>query len=296
MSTISTSQKIGSSARRQPRQAAAAAAAAIAAASGAAQASSQEPTRASLKLDAAWFFDELSAIGCDVLLKDLVERNLFQHARYKFRVSGPLNTIPQIELASGHLAVVGLGSYGDTASGLTKALTGSAMRRIGKDALALEDDDKINVLNLRPLQSLHLPFGHCSATDDLAQRLSSWAGMLTVNSKHELLRGYEQYSASNWDGDGAEAITKETLDYAHLLMMGLPDNFGPPEVSPGLDGSIALEWVPENHRNLHKLFLDIGPGPRWRAYWKLRSGEFDRVTGETSEVRPILQPLFDKLS
>ncbi len=72
--------------------------------------------------------------------------------------------------------------------------------------------------------------------------------MLTVNSKHELLRGYEQYSASNWDGDGAEAITKETLDYAHLLMMGLPDNFGPPEVSPGLDGSIALEWVPENQQ------------------------------------------------
>jgi len=258
MSTISTSQKISSSARRQPRQAAAAAA--IAAASGAAQASSDDPTLASPNLGAAWFVDESSAMGCDVLLKDLVERDLFQNARYKFRVSGPLNTIPQIELASGHLAVVGLGSYGDTTSGLIKALTGSAMRRIGEDALALEDDDKIDILNLRPLQSLHLPFGHGSATEDLARRVSNWTGMLTVDSKHELLRGYERYSVSNWDGDDAEPITKETLDYAHLVMMGLPDNFGPPEASPGLDGSIALEWVPENHNKLHKLFLDIGPG------------------------------------
>jgi hypothetical protein len=41
---------------------------------------------------------------------------------------------------------------------------------------------------------------------------------------------------------------------------------------------------------LHKLFLDIGPGEKWRAYWKLRSGEFGRrlCTSITHRFLPTL--------
>jgi hypothetical protein len=56
----------------------------------------------------------------------------------------------------------------------------------------------------------------------------------------------------------------------------MPETFGPPAIAHHGDGSIT--WVPDDHHQLHKLFLDIGPGEKWRAYWKLRSGEFGLPT------------------
>jgi hypothetical protein len=115
----------------------------------------------------------------------------------------------------------------------------------------------------------------------------------------DLLEGYEQYQAANWDGRDAEPITAETLAYAHRLMKIMPTSLGAPDVAPAADGSIALEWIPESktHR-LDKLFLDIGPGEEWRAYWKLRNGEFRRSpnVGFSAETRTILKNIFDDLS
>ncbi|WP_375783026.1 hypothetical protein ACE10Z_24310 [Bradyrhizobium sp. Pha-3] len=113
------------------------------------------------------------------------------------------------------------------------------------------------------------------------------------------LKGYEEFHSANWDGQGAEAITPETLAYARKLMEIMPPTLGNPDAAPAGDGSVALEWVPEdlNHK-LDRLFLDIGPGERWRAYWSLRNGEFGRVTHEgfTDRTEETLRTIFQQLS
>jgi hypothetical protein len=110
------------------------------------------------------------------------------------------------------------------------------------------------------------------------------------------LEGYEQYSQANWDGRNAEPITAQTLQYARRLLKVIPETLGPPDIAPSGDGSIGLEWVPEGGR-LHKLFLDIGPGPEWRAYWN-RNGECGRLAGTSlsADTRHRLQKLFNDLS
>lgn len=115
----------------------------------------------------------------------------------------------------------------------------------------------------------------------------------------DLLEGYEQYQTADWDGHGAEAITAQTLAYARRLMRIMPTKLGPPDVAPAGDGSIALEWVPEDtSHKLDRLFLDIGPGEVWRAYWTLRTGEFGRLpqVGFSDETKTILNKLFNDLS
>jgi hypothetical protein len=114
-----------------------------------------------------------------------------------------------------------------------------------------------------------------------------------------LLERYEQYQTANWDGHGAEPITAQTLAYARRLMQVMPTKLGPPDVAPAADGTIALEWVPDDTTHkLDKLFLDIGPREEWRAYWTLRTGEFGRLpqTGFSDETKTILKNLFNDLS
>jgi hypothetical protein len=115
----------------------------------------------------------------------------------------------------------------------------------------------------------------------------------------DMLDGYEQYQTADWDGHGAEAITLQTLAYARRLMRVMPTTLGPPDAAPAGDGSIALEWVPDdNTHKLDKLFLDIGPGEVWRAYWTLRTAEFGRLpqTGFSDQTQTILNNLFHDLS
>jgi hypothetical protein len=79
----------------------------------------------------------------------------------------------------------------------------------------------------------------------------------------------------------------------------MPTSLGAPDVAPAGDGSIALEWVPDDpEHKLDRLFLDIGPGEQWRAYWTLRTGEFGRIpqTGYSAETKTILDRLFRELS
>ena len=111
------------------------------------------------------------------------------------------------------------------------------------------------------------------------------------------LARFEKYSVANWDGYGAEAITKETLDAAREFLILLPKDFGDPEIAPGSDGIIALEWLPETGP-FRKLFIDIGPGPLWSAYYRRADGEkrtlpHRRIDGTT---RGTLEDLFKDLS
>jgi hypothetical protein len=118
------------------------------------------------------------------------------------------------------------------------------------------------------------------------------------NPTADELASYETLNQPNWDGHDAEPITKQTLDYARRLLGIMPETLGPPDIAPAADGSIALEWVPERHNTLDKLFLDIGPGEEWRAYWMLRDGSFGRLLGRgyNADTSRVLDKLFDDLS
>lgn len=129
--------------------------------------------------------------------------------------------------------------------------------------------------------------------------LLSYARNSLLEKLQDPLLGYEQYQKANWDQFEAEPITAETLAYARRLMRIMPTSLGAPDVAPAADGSITLEWVPEDMTHkLDKLFLDIGPDEEWRAYWKMRNGKFDRIGGHGLDdgTKLILKNLFDKLS
>jgi len=83
--------------------------------------------------------------------------------------------------------------------------------------------------------------------------------------------GYESFETPNWDGYNAQSITKETVQAARRLLGLIPGDFPEPDIAPGSDGGIGFEWVFENS-SIRKLFIDIGPGATWSAYWRLASG------------------------
>jgi hypothetical protein len=111
------------------------------------------------------------------------------------------------------------------------------------------------------------------------------------------LAGYDRYSTPNWDGYGAKAITPETIAVARQFIRDLPKIFGEPDIAPGADGTIGLEWSFRN-RPLRKLFIDIGPGNRWSAYWRRASGETRTLPSVAiaADAKASLQTLFQRLN
>jgi hypothetical protein len=107
---------------------------------------------------------------------------------------------------------------------------------------------------------------------------------------------YEEYQQANWDGYGAEPITPWTLAAARSFYHLIPHTFGEPEYSPGADGSIGLEWLLDAGP-LRKLFIDIGPGRTWKAYWRLSSGATGIIPRKIFDfaTRKELVALFVKL-
>ena len=80
------------------------------------------------------------------------------------------------------------------------------------------------------------------------------------------LDGYEQYATEGWDGEGAAAITADTLVAARDFLGRLPSGIPTPFVAPASDGTIGLEW--RDVGSIKKLFVDIGPGSVATAYWR----------------------------
>jgi hypothetical protein len=137
---------------------------------------------------------------------------------------------------------------------------------------------------------------------DIEPNIVSWwyknNGVVDIPTS-DPLASYEMYQIANWDGEGAEPITAQTIAYARRIIAVLPKSLGAPDIAPAGDGSIALEWVPGDPKHkLDRLFLDIGPGEQWRAYWTLRTGEFRRIpqTGFSEGTKKLLADLFRDLS
>ncbi|MFZ5693533.1 MAG: hypothetical protein ACOY5F_20045 [Pseudomonadota bacterium] len=91
--------------------------------------------------------------------------------------------------------------------------------------------------------------------------------------------GFEAYSVRNWDGYDAEPIHPDTLKIAKAMYDILPATLGKPDVSPAADGSIGFEWL-HDEGPYRKLFIDIGPGKVWHAYWRLASGKTGKIRNQ----------------
>lgn len=86
------------------------------------------------------------------------------------------------------------------------------------------------------------------------------------------LSEFAQYNKPNWDGYGAQPITQETIDTAKSIYRMLPAEWNDPALAPSADGSIGFEWDKEDGP-IRTLFLDVGPGKVWRAYWRTANGD-----------------------
>ena len=127
--------------------------------------------------------------------------------------------------------------------------------------------------------------------EELIQQLT-----LHWTTQNDPLDGYENYAVEEWDGYDALPITTETLHAARSILKSLPKTFGDPVCSPGADGSIVFEWLKDGGP-LRKLFVDIGPGRTWKAYWRLASGMTGTIPRKRVSIStiPELQRLFETL-
>jgi hypothetical protein len=98
------------------------------------------------------------------------------------------------------------------------------------------------------------------------------AHALSSDPRADILSGFDGYKTADWDGYGAEPISQETIDAAREFLTLIPNTLGDPEIAPGADGTVDLEWVLRDGA-LRKLFIDIGPGRLWTAYWRRELGE-----------------------
>jgi hypothetical protein len=141
--------------------------------------------------------------------------------------------------------------------------------------------------------------GSCtiSATLNPAGNTSTRVIETELAGADDSLAGYDRYAAPNWDGYGADPITLTTLTAARGFLKILPRTFGEPDIAPGADGTIGLEWV-FNNRPLRKLFIDVGPGQVWSGFWRRASGEKKTIptTPITAATQSDLAGLFRDLN
>lgn len=98
------------------------------------------------------------------------------------------------------------------------------------------------------------------------------ANRIGIMERQDRLASYARYETENWDGFDADPITADTRAAAKDFLDSLPKVLSAPAIAPGSDGAIALEWIWKSG-NLHKLFIDIGPGRVWKGYWRRADGE-----------------------
>jgi hypothetical protein len=109
------------------------------------------------------------------------------------------------------------------------------------------------------------------ATCVVTSRTSSSSAVSSFLGLDDPFAGYDKYSMPNWDGYDADPITEETINAARYFLKLLPKQFAKPAIAPGGDGGIGFEWL-TNTGPFRKLYIDIGPGRTWRAYWRLADG------------------------
>ncbi len=61
------------------------------------------------------------------------------------------------------------------------------------------------------------------------------------------------YSFPNWHMDNAKPIKESTIEIAENLLTQFPKGFKTPDIAPGIDGSVCMEWIFKNS----EIFVDV---------------------------------------
>lgn len=104
---------------------------------------------------------------------------------------------------------------------------------------------------------------------------------------------FQKYTKSNWDGYGADPISKETMIAASDFLNFTEGLLDEPEIAPGSDGTIGFEWL-YSSGPLAKLFIDIGVGRRWTVYWRKRDGTKGNRVGQPIN-KDVIETLIKEL-
>lgn len=149
----------------------------------------------------------------------------------------------------------------------------------------------------RPLAGIIGDTGGTSLTTASIIPSYSSTSFAVVAEKLDPLAGFDCYLTKDWDGYGADPISVETVSAAKAFLAVMPATFGDPDIAPGVDGTIGLQWVLKN-KPLRKLFIDIGPGTLWGAYWRKADGQTDSIKPKnfTPKLQDELRELFKRLA
>jgi hypothetical protein len=141
---------------------------------------------------------------------------------------------------------------------------------------------------------------------ELTATLGAFSGPTTstcgANPRHEpqfnLFADYDRYEKASWDGESAEPVTAEVRAIAERICGHMRDIADAPDVAPGVDGSIGMEW----YRGESKVWVDVGPGTHIVTYYNFGPGfrgalEFDSFSPQlVSCLRSFLSMLYQRLT
>lgn len=71
----------------------------------------------------------------------------------------------------------------------------------------------------------------------------------------------------NWDGYDADPIGFACISQARILLVALPPNTPPPDVTPNPNGTLTLDWETDDQA----LSLEIG-ATRFSSFWESKNG------------------------
>lgn len=100
------------------------------------------------------------------------------------------------------------------------------------------------------------------------------------------LDGFENFAAYGWDGEDAEPIRGEDLQYARRLLKSIGAYSGIPDAAPGADGSICMEWISSGSEGKRKIVIDVGPGDKVLTY--ARFGSHKPIERHFKKLDPTL--------
>lgn len=79
------------------------------------------------------------------------------------------------------------------------------------------------------------------------------------------LAGMDEYAFGNWDGEGALPIEAASVAAARAVLGLLPTGLSEPDIAPGADGTIGLEWRSPYEGALRLTLVEVGPGTKVTA-------------------------------
>ncbi|NOX43266.1 MAG: hypothetical protein GXP19_05985 [Gammaproteobacteria bacterium] len=103
----------------------------------------------------------------------------------------------------------------------------------------------------------------------------------------------DEFEEEYWGVDGAEAISKETLEYALSFLQALPLSTKVPSVEADADDSIDFEWYVDKR---HLFTVNIGKGGKYYFAGLFGEGDYQKAKGSgvfKGKITPLLAQLIE---